>query len=75
MRRPSKRQLMQVMVAALLAGAMVILLQMWFAIFDSSMFWKLQATCTLVIAVAGVLLAFFSDIEEEDKQKKDNYLG
>ena len=50
------------------AGAALVLVQMWFGVFADAIFWKIFATLIILGAVVSVVLAIKADMSEEKKR-------
>lgn len=48
----------------------VLIAQLWFDVFEPSIFIKISATFFIVAVASGIALAIFRDVGEEDKNKK-----
>lgn len=48
----------------------VLIAQLWFDVFSPDIFIKISATFFIVAVSAGIALAIFRDVGEEDKNKK-----
>lgn len=66
--------LVKCIVVLVLAGAALVLLQMWFHIFDATIFWKLLVTLVIIGSVASFIIAVKQDLTDEKKLKDDKYL-
>lgn len=58
-----------------IAGAVLVLVQMWFAVFAADVFWKIFATLIILGAVVSVVLAIKADMSEEKKLKDDKFVN
>ncbi len=66
--------LVKCIVGVVLASAALILVQMWFPIFDTTIFWKLIASLVIVGCVVSFIIAVKQDLTDDKKMKDDKYL-
>lgn len=57
------------------AGAALVLVQMWFGVFADAIFWKIFATLIILGGVVSVVLAIKADMSEEKKLKDDKFVN
>jgi hypothetical protein len=60
-------------VVAIFALLILILDQIWFGFIAKKLFWKLIATISLAIVVAGILFAISNSFSEERRLIKERY--
>lgn len=61
-------------VILVVAGAALVLLQMWFNIFAAEIFWKLLVTLVVIGSVVSFIIAVKQDLSDEKKLKDDKFL-
>ena len=66
--------LVRCIVVLVVTGAALVLLQMWFHIFNPEIFWKLVVTLVIIGSVASFIIAVKQDLSDEKKLKDDKYL-
>lgn len=57
------------------AGAALVLVQLWFNVFAHDLFWKLFVTLIILGGVVSVVLAIKADMSEEKKLKDDKFVN
>lgn len=66
--------LLRSIICLVIAGAVLILVQMWFAPFATLLFWKIFATLAILGTMVSVVLAIKADMTEEKKLKDDKFV-
>ncbi len=66
--------LLRSIICLVVAGAALVLVQLWFAPFAQVLFWKIFATLVILGTVVSVVLAIKADMTEEKKLKDDKFV-
>lgn len=66
--------LLRSIIYLVLAGAALVLVQMWFEPFAQVLFWKLFATLLILGVVFSVVLAIKTDMAEEKNLRDDKFV-
>lgn len=62
-------------IAAIIVGCgLLVILQMWFDLFSSLVFYKLLATLAILGLMAGLVIAVRQDLSDEKKLKDDKFV-
>lgn len=65
----------KISISSVVAYAILLLLQIWFDLFESEIFIKITATFLVLFAVSGIVYAIRHYSNEEEPLKKKNYLN
>lgn len=66
--------LLRFLIALVLVAAALVLVQMWFTVFDTAVFIKLLVTLGVLGAVAAFVIAVKQDLSSEKKLKDDKFI-
>lgn len=66
--------LLKCIIGIILSGTVLVLLQMWFSLFDMVFFWKLLVTLVILGSVASFVIAIKQDLTEDKKLKDDKFI-
>lgn len=66
--------LLKCIIGIILSGTVLVLLQMWFSLFDTVFFWKLLVTLVILGSVASFVIAIKQDLTEDKKLKDDKFI-
>jgi hypothetical protein len=67
--------LLKCVTATIVTGAALVLLQLWFDLFNDLVFWKLIVTLGVLGLVASFVIAIRVDMDEEKKMKDDKFVN
>lgn len=59
----------------LVAGSALVLLQIWFDLFNDLVFWKLLVTLGILGCLGSFMIAIRQDMDEEKKMKDDKFVN
>ena len=59
----------------LVAGSSLLLLQIWFDLFNDLIFWKLLVTLGILGCLGSFMIAIRQDMDEEKKMKDDKFVN
>lgn len=55
--------------------AAILLIQLWFDVFDTEFLAKLFATIAIIVVLIGLVVLLRGDLVEESEQKKDKFIN
>ena len=59
----------------LVVGSSLVLLQLWFDLFNDLIFWKLLVTLGILGCLGSFMIAIRQDMDEEKKMKDDKFVN
>ncbi len=67
--------LLRSIICLVVAGAALVLAQLWFDLFSHVIFWKIFATLIILGTVVSIVIAIKADMSEEKKLKDDKFVN